>query len=298
MQDLISIVIVTDDEFMPMCSALVRSMQSHHSGNELLDIFLIQDGVSKRSHQRFLSSVNTDRTRFNFLQMKPIIRGKLEGIRSSLRFPINVYLRFFIPDFVPADRKRVLYIDSDIIFNRNVADLWQTDLRDNVIGAVVDRAATFDSSWAGIPNYRDLGFRPDTPYFNSGVLLIDVDKWRSMDATAKLIACCRDNREHLIFNDQYCINVVFAGKILALDNRWNYFATNPYDDFFAVHFVGYKPIYRKYDGDERFREIFFYYLDQTAWKNLRSSGWLKESAKKLFILSKKAIVHFLDMVKP
>ncbi len=89
----------------------------------------------------------------------------------------EAYIRFWAPDLFP-NRSRVLYMDSDIIVAGPLDELWSMDLQGRALGAVE------------IPNSSrpaEHGMPPGSLYFNSGVLLFDLDAWRARDYTNRCI---------------------------------------------------------------------------------------------------------------
>ena len=87
------------------------------------------------------------------------------------------YQTLLLPEVLPVDR--VIYLDVDLLCLRPIDILWQTDLGGAPLGAVQDMAIPTVSSPQGIRNFRNLGLSPDRPYFNAGVMVIDLAEWRA-----------------------------------------------------------------------------------------------------------------------
>ncbi|WP_251717761.1 SP_1767 family glycosyltransferase [Lactobacillus agrestimuris] len=114
------------------------------------------------------------------------------------RFKSIAYGRFFIPDLIPEDK--VLYLDSDLVVDSNLDDLFKVNLDDKAIYAVKD--------------YHE------TEQFNSGVMLINNKKWREEHLRKKLVE--RVKESNVLNGDQTVINVVLKGQIGELDLAYNY----------------------------------------------------------------------------
>lgn len=80
-----------------------------------------------------------------------------------------MYYRYLFADMLPKTVTRLIYLDADIICKGNILPLWQTDLQGKVLGAVRDWGEAKSCDRIGLKNGR---------YFNSGVLLLDLTKWR------------------------------------------------------------------------------------------------------------------------
>jgi lipopolysaccharide biosynthesis glycosyltransferase len=138
---------------------------------------------------------------------------------------------------LPDDIKRAIYLDSDLLITADLTQLWSQSFSNNLCLAVQDCGAPYvDSSQAianyhecapyiyyprPIPNFQELRLEPKSPYFNSGVLVIDLEGWRREDLTGQLIECLTNNAKHVHLWDQYALNVVLAGRWGSLDRRWN-----------------------------------------------------------------------------
>ncbi|RRN76779.1 glycosyltransferase family 8 protein, partial [Pseudoxanthomonas sp. SGD-10] len=114
-----------------------------------------------------------------------------------------------------------------------------------------------------------------SPYFNSGLLLMNIKKWLEYDVTPKVIDCVNQNRDVASFSDQYGLNVVLANKWLELDPLWNYYSNGNLSFPYLIHFFHRKPFYKTYPYNEAYQKLFYEYLDKTAWKGTKPVGELK-----------------------
>lgn len=112
------------------------------------------------------------------------------------------FFRYFIADEVQEDR--VLYLDSDMIVNARLDELFSLDLQGYAIAAVQD----FDQSgWLTT--------------FNAGMLLIDAKKWRENHSTKSLLELTVQHHEH-VYGDQGVLNMYFGDQWLHLDKEYNF----------------------------------------------------------------------------
>ena len=98
----------------------------------------------------------------------------------------EAYFRFLAPEVLPLSVKRVVYLDSDIVVLDDIAKLASIDLEGRAVGAVVD------CDWGrGTPDVRlaELGVAEDHTYVGSGVLVMDLDLWRSQGIAQRLFEC-------------------------------------------------------------------------------------------------------------
>lgn len=138
----------------------------------------------------------------------------------------------------------------------------------------------------GLSVYRSLGLAPDAPYFNTGVLLMNLPLWRDERLGSQIIDYLARERDSIRHADQDGINAVLAGRILELDAHWNVgaletfygsweaspFCRELYEDLIAhpkiLHFnTPDKPWHAACRHPKK--DLFFHYVDRTAWSAWR-----------------------------
>ena len=128
------------------------------------------------------------------------------------------YYRAFIPVMFPLYKKAV-YIDSDTILRGDIGELYDTDLGDNAMAAMIDPKVTV------IPEFRDYVDNalnvPHTEYVNSGVQVMDLRKMRKMRYLSTMIDLIKKYDADLVAPDQDYLNVILRRKIAFLDPKWN-----------------------------------------------------------------------------
>ena len=153
------------------------------------------------------------------------------------------YLRLLLPDLLAAEYDRLLYLDSDILctgmgldrlLNAGMEGRWIGAVRDNIQWRTPNRR---------LPEFTALG-RPARPYFNSGVLLIDVDAWRGAEVLDRALALLKASPQAVPRHDQSLLNLLADGGWAEMSPVWNWQYTWS-SRFFAdlaeprlVHFIG------------------------------------------------------------
>lgn len=278
----IAIMVACDNHYVVLMAALLKSIEFHHHTAEPVEVFIVEDGIRARNRKKLAASLDSSRMKLNWIPLDEAIPDDLHIPFDRSSYPKNIHTRIFIPRFIPERIEKIIYLDVDMILMRDISDLWNISLGDNMLGAVMDpRLKVFSNSWGGILNYKELGFDPDTKYFNTGILVIDIKKWRKEDSAAKVVKCISDNEKFANYPDQYGLNIVMANRWLELDSRWNAFADNACEDPFIIHFIGRKPMYQSYDNRQEFRDVFFQHLKRTRWSGFRPVGESKRYLKKI-----------------
>lgn len=135
------------------------------------------------------------------------------GLPGFARFSAAVHLRFFLPSVLHDTCGRVLYLDADTVVTDRLDPLWRLDLGGATIGAVVDDSRRFQ-----LERLAEHGL---STYVNSGVLLIDVARWRDGQVTQRLHDRLTTHGEDLAMPDQDGLNLELADELVLLDRRWN-----------------------------------------------------------------------------
>ncbi len=277
----IYIVSVCDNRYAILLGALLKSIAQNHTSPEVINYYIVDDGISASSKERLEDCAKGSNLNLQWVPFTEAIASKTNLPSDKSSFPVNVYLRLMIPNFLPKEAERALYLDVDMIVEKDITELWSKDLAGKPIAAVVDRSELVSSEWGGIKNYKELGLRKEARYFNSGLLIMDLAMWRNNNYGDQVIEVVNKNKEFAFFPDQYGLNVVFADNWMELDKRWNTLVVTDVEDPCLIHFIGIKPIFAHYDGLSKYKERFYFYLNDTAWKGYKPQAKWKWMYNKL-----------------
>jgi len=276
----IVIVVACDNHYMPLLAALMKSIEENHKTEERIHFFILDDGIFDRSKRKLIESVSSDLFTIHWVEKDKVIPAGMSIPYDNSSYPLIIHMRMFIPYFIPKEYEKVIYMDVDMIVNDDISKLWNTDLEEFTIAAVIDVRIQRFGTHNAIKNYTQLGFDAETKYFNTGLILMNTRKWRENDLTPKVFQCIEENRKYANYPDQYGLNVVFANQWLQLDTKWSWSAAEWNPDASLIHFIWRKPIYKTYMFDKRYQEMFFNYLELTKWKGFVPITEFKRLVKK------------------
>ncbi|GLZ38117.1 glycosyltransferase family 8 protein [Actinokineospora sp. NBRC 105648] len=129
--------------------------------------------------------------------------------------------RLYVGDVLPADVHRAVYLDVDTLVLGDLTELLDVDLGGRTLGASLNEVGG-ERSWrlGETAVYSDHG--AEAPgYFNSGVLLIDVDRWRADGVTARAVELYRRYGDQFRTHDQDVLNILFSGDWVPFPEKWN-----------------------------------------------------------------------------
>ncbi|KAJ0038823.1 hypothetical protein Pint_23328 [Pistacia integerrima] len=156
-----------------------------------------------------------------------LVKGKISySIRQALDQPLN-YARIYLADLLPSGVGRIIYFDSDLIVVDDVAKLWSINLRGHVLGAPEYCHANFTnyftSKFWSNPVFAGSVKGRKPCYFNTGVMVIDLRKWREGKYTEKLEYWMRIQKKYRIYElgSLPPFLLVFAGDVEEIEHRWN-----------------------------------------------------------------------------
>ena len=151
--------------------------------------------------------------------------AQLAAAPRSPHFPPEASIPLLLAELLPGGLERVLFLDADMLVLDDVATLWETPLGPHVLAAAPDGAVPFCSAARGVKGWQSLGIPRDAPYFNGGVLMIDLARWRERDVTRRALAYLETTREPIDFLHQEALNAVLWDDWKQLDARWNLLAS-------------------------------------------------------------------------
>lgn len=229
----VTLVTASDDGYAMPLAVMVRSALDTLGSDRRLRLFVLDGGISPRSRARMVASWGDPRLTVDWVQ--PDL-ARVADLPVSDHVNVVAYLRLLMPSMLP-EVGRALYLDPDMIVRRDLGRLWDTPQGDFAVLATADIGCpyldcptylpTFArckhrlAAWEPVANFRQLGLRGDARYFNSGVIVVDLDRWRREGLADQMLAVLRDHREHVLWWDQYAMNVVLSGRWGELDPRWN-----------------------------------------------------------------------------
>lgn len=201
-----------DHRYLPWCAVAVRSCLDHTGPG--LTVHLVHDGdLDGHSGVDRLTEMVAEAG--GEVRVHRVGAAELDALLAVDRFGRAVWLRFFLPDVLP-DVGRVLYLDPDTLVTAALRPLLDTELGDAPLAAVANVYSADQRQ-----RLDDLGLADHRGYFNSGVLLLDLDRLRAEQATSELLRTVRTRSSELAMPDQDALNLVFEGRWHRLHPQWN-----------------------------------------------------------------------------
>ncbi len=284
-RNVMHIVYAADDKFAEIMGVSITSLFYNNSQMKQIYLYILDSGISEQNKNKVEKlCIQYNRAKPQWLNAKDIIK-ELGANISTDRGSISQYTRLFISSMLPSNLERVLYLDCDIIINQSLTDLWNLDLQGKIIGALLDAFSR---------QYRaNINLPKEAVMFNSGVMLVDMERWVKNNIEGKLKQFIRQKNGRIQQGDQGALNAVLSEDTYCFEPRFNsvtifydfsyqemltyrkppYFYSekeiknavdNPVLIHFTTSFLGRRPWYE--GCRHRYVEKWLYYKEISPWR--------------------------------
>ena len=277
----INVILATDSNYAQHAAVAMASVLINTVKPEQVQFYLIDDNINAVAKDKIRHTVEKFGSGVEFLQVDD---ANLDNVFVSGNLTKAAYLRLYISHILPADVHKVIYLDCDLLVLDDIAKMWNLDMQGKPVAAAED-FGILASSDKRKEKEKNLGWKMEYSYFNSGVLMIDVEAWREYGYSEQLVKLIQER--HFRHHDQDALNYLFMNNWLHLPLRWNVIppvfnmplqvalqtdlrkkAVAAMGDMGIMHYAGgYKPWeYKIYAG---FNDKYYEYLAQTDYKDAK-----------------------------
>ncbi|MCR5590879.1 MAG: glycosyltransferase family 8 protein [Lachnospiraceae bacterium] len=288
----INVIYQFNEKYVPYAGVSITSLLLNNAKAHEVNVYILGENLSVKSIERLSETAGRLGGKIWFVRTEQLLSEFEEMGMIPYRGAYSVYLRLFFTRLIDMKGKRVVYLDADTIIDRDIYDLAYHDLNGKSIGMVLE-SITDDYKLM-------IGMSKESEYYNSGMIVYDVDRWCEKDYCAKLLEHIRNVRSSYI-GDQDFINIVCAGDICRLPLKYNFqplHARYTEKQYFSA--FGQEPYYSAEEIEKNreeaaiyhcyrwlgefpwnrgnlhpFNDIFDRYMQMSDWK-----GYVKEKADK------------------
>jgi len=281
------IVACTDKNYIMPTGVMMYSVCVNNVEDNIV-FHIVTIGVSSEEKRKLYNTVSQFGNKsVNFYDTKELDLSVLPMISNS-HVTIATYFRLFLTKLLPQNLNRIIYLDGDIVVRQSLSSLWEFDI-ENCAVAAVEEYCVPDSVFERLQYAKEIG------YFNAGVLLINLEFWRSNNLMSAFVDFVSKYSDSIRYHDQDVLNYVLKKHKKSLPIKYNlttnYLLSNhecgdrrnlqviyeAIKDCVILHFTG--------EGNpwctsclHPFRSSFFKYQAQTIWKKTplienRSTSW-------------------------
>ena len=208
------ILVTLDQNYLPPLQVMLTSLHFSHP-RDSLRVYLMHRDIPKKSLETLAAQCGQ-----LGLELVPIqVDGTLfQTAPITKQYPQEMYYRLLAPHLLPQNLHRVLYLDPDILVINSLTPLWVTELQGCLFAAASHKGKT-----ELMNNLNQVRLGTECKYFNSGVLLIDLDAGRKEIVPEIIFAYAEEHSKELLLPDQDILNALYGHRTFELeDTFWNY----------------------------------------------------------------------------
>ena len=290
----IPICLFSSNDYAPFCGVLVTSIIANSKDENNYDILIFERNITLENKRLFYSLIeNKNNFSIRFFNMTTI--SKSLTVSTHSHFALEGSLKLYLLTEMFSKYDKFVAVDSDLVFNKDVADLYAVDLEGYYMAAVDDvimKQLVTDKHLSGgagnspkipageyIKEY--LGMQSSDVYYNTGVIVLNLKLCREHNVYEKVIE--KLNTKDYWFIEQDVLNEVCFERTKKLDLRWNVLSGNnglqrikeiltdelyeefilSLDDYYVMHFAGnHKPWF---EPTLNYADRFFKYARISPW---------------------------------
>ena len=284
-----NILYTLNDKFVPQVAAGICSICENNKSMDEIHFFIISNGITEDNKSKLKDFIG----KYN----RKITIKELENINKYFDFEFDttgwnpvILARLVLDKFIPNNIDKIIYLDGDTIVRSNLTKLWETNLNEDIIGACIEPTTDRKRKNAlGLEKY---------PYYNSGVLLINLKKWRDDNIGSKILEFYKNNNKEMFAPDQDALNCFLKDKIFTLSPKYNFYNIfyqysykflcklmspveyvskevfdNAKKEPAIIHYLGEERPWRK-GNHHKYRDDYLKYLSITPWNGKGfETGW-------------------------
>lgn len=202
-----NILVTLDENYIPYLNVMLSSLL-YSNPDEYFDIYLLHSGVRKQMLGE-TEQILGKRGKLTSIQVNDI---RLENAPTSSRYPREIYYRIFAAKYLPQNLDRIIYLDPDLIVNKPLRELYAMDMRDYYFAAASHTGPVLRKF-----NEMRLDMEEESPYINSGVMLMNLDLLRKEQCYEDVFDFIEKKKMLLLLPDQDIISSLYGSRIYALD---------------------------------------------------------------------------------
>lgn len=221
-----AITYATDNGYAQHVAVSIYSLLEHSLDRGEIDIYILDNKLSNENRNKLLQTAGIFGKEVNFIDISDIESRLPENINTA-NLSISTYCRLFLPELMPEEVERVLYLDCDTLVCRDLRKITDGLAEDNWYVAGVE-----DTMYPEMKT--GIGLARNDLYLNAGVLYINLKRWRKDNLTQTFLDFINSYKGRVPHLDQGVINGVFRHGKVRLPLEYNVqapiFAIHGYDD--------------------------------------------------------------------
>lgn len=209
---MIHIACCSNEKLTPMFGVVMTSVGVNVKSDDVM-MYLLHNGLKDKTIKRLNKIADRFHVGLKLLEIDQNILKDCPTNKIIHYADVMMYARLLLPSML-TDLDKVIYLDCDLVVNKDLNDLWDTDVNDVAV------AMAPDYHYNNAETLRRLGIQ-GCYYLNSGVIVMNLDYWRKHVIQNKVLTYIIDNRDRIIYPDQDALNVILKDARMELPIIYN-----------------------------------------------------------------------------
>ena len=215
MDNKINIVFASDNNYAQHTAVAMASVLVNTKVPQKIQFYLIDDEIQQKNKEKITKTVQNLGGNIEFIKIK---NSKLEDCYVSGELSRASYFRLDIANILDESIEKIIYLDCDLLVYDDIEKMWQLDMGGKPVAATCDLGIMASARVRKQKN-KFIGLSFDAPYFNAGVLIMDLKKWRDGNYAEAIIALATQNKYPN--HDQDALNKFFMNNWQEIPLRWD-----------------------------------------------------------------------------
>ena len=295
-KDSINVLMAVNKNYLTQMKTLICSIGDNNCA--VVDIYLIHNELDSQDIAETMELLKR-KCNGNLHEIK-VPKNFLEGAKVNEHFSIEMYYRIFATELLPKNLDRILWLDADIVIIKNLEDLYYLDLQGYSIAACGHREKDEEKKEINELACQRLGLDRDTVYFNSGVILMELNKIRKNFNKSAIMDLIYRMEKVLVNPDQDVLNIIYQHDVLVLDeNIYNYQVHYDWESINEKMFVQEHTAIIHYVGPAKpWKPTTYHFTYEFYWKYFMAHGTAKVyRSYRIHLLCNNVIKRFKIVLK-
>lgn len=203
-----------NEKYVPYAGVSIYSILHHNKYAAEICIYIMGENLSRGAKKKIEGMVTAYKRTVVFIDTEFLIDKMKVLDMPTYRGSYAANMRLFLDEVLDEAVEKVLYLDADTIVTERLDELFQNEMQGKAIGMVLDSLGNSHKKQIGMSKFDD--------YYNSGVILFDLQRWRERKYTERIVRHVTEQRNNYPAPDQDLLNLVCKGDIFRLDIRYNF----------------------------------------------------------------------------
>ncbi|MBN6067123.1 glycosyltransferase family 8 protein [Aggregatibacter actinomycetemcomitans] len=203
----------SDNNYAPYLLVSILSILNNNSDSEIC-FYILDFGINEKNRKIIEDIIHRHNKKVNFI---PINKNDFANFPITINYiSLATYARLNITEYIP-NIDKLLYIDVDTLTNGSLKELWDTDINHYSLAACKDFFIEIDQ-----PDYKSKIGLENHYYFNAGILLINMKRWKNLNVLEASLKWLNKYRDIIKYQDQDILNGIFRNDIKFINTRFNF----------------------------------------------------------------------------